>query len=173
MRWAVSRVPATMLFYRLMFPAALAAQAPVEPRARNSIFVEAFGNTLYGGSLNYDRLVREPVSARIGVSPFGAGVLMGNYLYGNGGHRLEAGAGILVSLRSEPSAPGGLDGVISCSACETEGPVARQSLLGTATLGYRHQPPAGGAVLRAGLTPLIGRRGQIALWLGISVGYAF
>jgi hypothetical protein len=158
----VSRVSTTLLLLTVLLPAALDAQAPAEPRVLSSIFAEVFGNALYG-SLNYDRLVRQDVSARVGVGPFGAGVLMGNYLYGNGGHRLEAGAGVLVSVLSEPSAHGG----------ENEGPLSGQNLLGTGTLGYRRQPPAGGTVLRAGLTPLLGRGGQIALWFGISVGYAF
>jgi hypothetical protein len=169
----MGKVISTVLLFHVMFPAALDAQAPAEPWARNSIYVEAFGNALFGGSLNFDRLVRAAVSARAGVSPFGAGVLMGNYLHGNGANRLEAGAGILVSLRSESSAPEGSEGVFSCPACENEDPLSGGNLLGTATLGYRHQPTAGGTVLRAGLSPAIGRRGQVALWFGISAGYAF
>jgi hypothetical protein len=112
--------------------------------ASHALYVEAFGNALIWGSINYERLVTPRWAVRVGVSPSRAFPLMLNHLVGTGSHRLETGVGVL--------AGGGV--------------------YGTATLGYRYQPPAGGLVFRSGFTPVLGSEG-VAPWFGVSLGVAY
>jgi hypothetical protein len=129
----------------LCLPKAAGAQAA--EAARNVLYLEAFGNALYGGSINYERMLTTRLAARVGASPYGAFPVMLNYLPGRGNHSAELGAGLLVGASDE-------------------------NLLGTATVGYRYQPRTGGVVLRGGWTPLFGMEG-IATWVGVSIGGAF
>lgn len=113
----------------------------------NVVYAELLGNALYGGSINYERMLTPQFSGRVGASPFGAFPVMLNYLPGQGQHSAELGLGVLAGASDE-------------------------NLLGTATLGYRYQPPVGRMVFRIGWTPLIGAEG-VATWLGVSAGLAF
>lgn len=122
-------------------------EAQEESGARNLMYIELFGNALYFGSINYERMLAPRLSARVGVSPVGAFPVMANYLAGRGDHRLEAGIGLLAGA-------------------------SEVNTLGTATLGYRYQPQVQGMVFRAGWTPLLGR-GEIGFWFGVSAGYTW
>jgi hypothetical protein len=133
------------LLLLLALPASVDAQRAAP--AQNVVYAELLGNALFGGSVNYERMLTPQFSARVGASPFGAFPVMLNYLPGRGPHLAEAGIGVLANGSNE-------------------------NFLGTATLGYRHQPRNGGLVLRAGWTPLIGAEG-VATWVGASVGFAF
>jgi hypothetical protein len=165
-----SVVPASLvlLLALLLVPGAARAQAPA-PTARNAFYLELGGNTILY-SLNYDRLFTDKVSGRVGVMFFGAadedssaGVvatpIMASYLWGEGNSRFETGAGLLL-------VSGGVENV---EGFEDEG---FSGAVGTATLGYRYQRPAGGFVFRAGVTPVFSLYG-IAPWFGISFGYSF
>lgn len=123
------------------------ARAQNAPPVHNLVYAEALGNALYGGSVNYERMLAPRFSARLGASPFGSFPVMLNYLPGQGNHAAEVGVGVLLGASDE-------------------------NLLGTGTLGYRYQPREGGMVFRAGWTPLIGAAG-VATWAGVSLGFAF
>ncbi len=157
------------------------------PTSRNSIYVELLGNGLLY-SANYDHLFTEAIGMRVGVGYFpyhevrlGAFPLMGYYLIGSGRHKFEVGLGICVILQREGQ------GFAWMSAPDDE--VRGNTVLGTATLGYRYQPADGGFVFRAGVTPFFGNfRREISplyyvdeyenvfklqMWGGISLGYGF
>ena len=122
--------------------------------ASNTIFFEVAG-AAYWYSFNYDRLISEEVSFRLGYSSLpsfsegsneGATVvpIMVNYFFGKGSSKLEVGGGfgIIISSRSERY-------LIS-------------------TVGYRYQSRDGGVNLRIGLYPTT--FGEPQLWGGISFG---
>lgn len=122
-----------------------AAQGP--DRVQHVVYVEAFGNALHPGSVNYELIVTRAYSVRLGASPFGAFPVMVNYLPGRGDHSAEIGLGMLFGASD-------------------------RNLFGTATIGYRYQPGEGGMVFRIGWTPLIGTAG-VGTWGGCSIGFAF
>lgn len=115
--------------------------------ARDVVYVELLGNALYGGSINYERMLTPQYSVRVGASPFRSFPVMLNYLPGWGHHTAEVGFGLFVDASD-------------------------RNVLGTATFGYRYQPRDGGMVFRAGWTPLADA-GGVASWAGVSVGFAF
>jgi hypothetical protein len=142
--------------------------------AQNSIFVEAFGSGLLY-SVNYDRIIRDRFSVRIGLGylsdhVFGPGhswsmlsiPLMGNLLLGRTSHRLELGAGVTF-VRSL----GENDEVGSNDPTRSE-----VTVVATANVGYRYCPTDGGFNFRAGFTPLLNASGFLP-WGGISLGYGF
>jgi hypothetical protein len=153
-------------------PVAGAQQIPAEeisPTARNAFYIELLGNGLLY-SINYDRLLTDQISGRVGLMVIGAASdssaaaviaapIMANYLFGRGNSHFETGIG--VTLMS-----GAVDNV---GEIDDEG---FSGAVGTATLGYRYQRPGGGFVFRAGLTPFFGR-GGILPWFGLSFGYGF
>jgi len=128
--------------------AARAVEAQSLSRAPNAIYVEAFGNALTLGSLNYERSFKPSLTVRMGFNPFGPTVpLMLNHLRVlSGNHWAEAGLGLLIGA--------GGDG------------------FGTATIAYRYQGPVDGGVFRAALTPLVSKK-SVAMWFGVSIGFAF
>jgi hypothetical protein len=176
----------------LLALAAVAAGWSVEARAeersaKNSIFVEALGNgILY--SINYDRLVIDALSVRLGLMYLSIGAsstsdsgttsasvtlisvpIVANYvgLY-SGSHGLEAGAGAsLVYASGEGSGFG-----YSTSSSGVGGYL-------TVNVGYRLQPVDGGFQFRIGAMALIGpgfgdKGGWGALpWGNMSLGYTF
>lgn len=166
--------------------AALAATA-VAQTARNGVYAEVLGNgMLY--SCNYERLFTESFGVRIGASyfepenvPIVTFPLMANYLIGSGSSKLELGLGICVLLLPEKVSLSFMTAV--------DEQLKGNSVLGTATVGYRYQPADGGLVFRVGFTPLFGvfaREKSTSLYLeeyedvfgfrvlgGVSVGYAF
>lgn len=147
----------------LVVPTLGAAQeSPAAERdmARNGMYLEVLGSGLLY-SLNYDRRFSDSFTARIGyggIGRAGAVPLTANYLAGRGNHRLELGIGPVFVF-----APDDLEDEFS----DVSG-----SLSGTAILGYRYQPIAGGWLFRAALTPLFSEGGFLP-WVGLSVGRAF
>ncbi|HEX8361994.1 MAG TPA: hypothetical protein VF613_17885 [Longimicrobium sp.] len=136
-----------------------AQEAP--PLARTAGYVELLGNGLIY-SVNVDHRFTERVSGRVGLAAFGGAAVpvMANYLTGSGSHHLEAGAGALFIYIPEDRGP------------EDELEQAGSGgVLGTATLGYRYQPRAGGFVFRIGFTPIFGTKGVLP-WAGVSLGFA-
>lgn len=155
------------LLLLLALPRAGRAQEGRAPAARNAAYVELAGNALLY-SLNYERRLGGALTGRVGLMAYGdtegdAGLgallvpVMAGYLVGPGPHHLEVGAGVLLAAL-------GL-------AIDDAGGVGTGVAL-TATLGYRYQRPAGGLVLRAGLTPVVSTEAGL-LWAGASIGYAF
>ena len=147
-------------------PAAAVAESP--PFAKNTFFVEVLGNAgLY--SLNYERFFTPSLGVRIGAEyvqgedegdDFAAAIfpVMATYLLGRGSSHLEAGLG--VGLATGTIETGVLGNDFGSAA------------YGTATLGYRYQPPRGGLVFRVGFTPVL-LTGDFHPYGGVSLGYAF
>lgn len=152
----------------------LQAQDQPAPLKRNAVYFETFGQ---GGlySFNYDYRIREDLSLRAGFSTWGFSLffnkfqftgfpVMFNYLSGKRNSHLEAGLGGIIATVSYKS--GGYNPFFVM-----EGQGSSTAIIGTATLGYRFQPPQGGFVFRAGLTPFFAD--GFRLFAGASVGYAF
>ena len=170
----------TLAFLTCLMVAAPASSqdAAPEPEARNALYFELGGNALLY-SLNYERRLRDAVSARAGFmflavegtdNDTGQSAdakvalipLMINGLLGDGAGRLELGIGPIFGLASG-------------SVSDVEGTQVDFSGLGfagvTSTIGYRDQPSDGGIIFRAGLVPFYS--GEPQLWGGLSLGYAF
>ncbi len=145
--------------------------------AYNSVYLELLGNGVFY-SINYDRMFSKSMGGRIGImwitdgdDSFSVLPVMANYLIGKGKHKLELGLGALVVFAFGPAAENEVD----------------SGIRGTATVGYRLQPPDGGFVFRVGFTPIffageefnLGRpRSQqsataFAPWGGLSIGIGF
>lgn len=117
--------------------------------AWNNAFVELGGNGFLG-SLNYERLITNWLSVRLGYNPilYPVMFLTTNILIGESEHKFQAGIGLLTNLGF------------------------------TGTIGYRYQPQTNGLLFRIGFTPIF--RVQLFSsaysdlpWGGISVGYTF
>jgi len=147
------------------------------PVARSAIYIELAGQGLLY-SVNYEYLLADDISVRIGYSQwtisslflFTAGELsftgfpvMVNYLSGSGSGHLELGLGVMPMKIS-------LDGHDILFGTDVSN--SATLLIGTATLGYRYQPPDGGFVFRIGLTPFFNEK-VIAVSGGLSMGVAF
>lgn len=144
--------------------------------APNSVYFELGGNAVVY-SMNYDRLLSESFSARIGFMYFPQQTnssvtvipIMANYLIGTGNSKIEVGAGLCILSESTPT-----DGIdIFGKSWQT-----KSSMAATAVFVYRFQPTNPGLNFRVGFTPLIGRfflRSNIVFipWFGISGGYSF
>ena len=153
-------------------PAAPAAAAPLT--APNGVILELFGNALVY-SINYERGFTPRVGMRVGLmyvqanndhlneNHFGGRLtlvpVMVHYLSGSGNNHFELGAGVLIgqghwqfdtTTEEIPSKGGG-------------------GILGTFTIGYRRQSPAGRNIFRVGLTPIFDGSGGLP-WAGISYG---
>jgi hypothetical protein len=147
--------------------------------AKNLVYLELLGN---GGlySVNYERMLTDDLSARLGFSylTFGASASNGsdtssvrgtlvtapvlvNYTVGGENHRAEFGAGATLVYMSASANGSG----VSESG---EGVAA----LATGVIGYRYSPKHGGFVFRAGFTPLAGKGGFMP-WGGMSFGGTF
>jgi hypothetical protein len=126
-------------------------------------------------SINYDRRLWPNISIRVGFSnwsiPFflfaegnlsftGFPVTV-NYLTGEGTAHLEVGIGIIPATVS-------FQGRDVFFGSEVDG--RANTVLGTATLGYRSQARDGGFVFRIGLTPLFTFK-EAQLWGGLSLGF--
>ena len=152
--------------------------------ATNTIYAELGGHGMFV-SLNYERTVSGPVLLRIGLSewsacgwtgecnhttavPIGASYLIGGLpelLGGGRGRWIELGAGLIPGWKGSGRG-------------EVENRNLFVSVGGSA--GLRRQPPEGGVMFRAALTPVLTlgtddgfpSRGFM-LFGGISLGYAF
>lgn len=163
----------------LLFICPGASWAQEGKKASNSIYLELLGNgAVY--SLNYDRMFSNSVSGRIGLMSVSVDEdtlnvnkndvtgqeakvsltmlpIMINYLKG-GNHKLEIGGGVIL--------------VFVSADIKEVGSVEGSGVVGTATLGYRYQPGAGGFNFRIGFTPIFGQGGFFP-WAGLSLGYSF
>jgi len=161
---------AQLIFVILFFSdLSLAQSAP----SSNSIFIEGAGN---GGvySINYDRLLMDNVSCRIGYSfldiqnaQISTMPLLVNYLYGEKNSKIELGLGITIINISVTPYVANLPQVLSVS-----------TTLVTGAFGYRYQQQDGGIMFRADITPFYYLKPDLATYRfllsgGISLGYTF
>lgn len=164
--YSSGRIPVFWLVVVVLVAVVPAARAQQEPlTALNAVYAEALGNGVYY-SVNYDRMLNDRLSVRVGVMAAGSvgAPIMMNYLLGFGSHHLEVGLGV-VFLTSADVASSGLH--LHQDDLSTT--------MATCTFGYRYQSPGGGYVFRAGFTPLFSfsfdRNGLP--WAGASFGYSF
>jgi len=150
----------------------------MERTAFNNLFVEGLGPGLWY-SFNYERIISDfSIRAGIGYISISASNGVGdsahayfltvpvdvNYI-GLGGkkHIFELGGGLTVLAVGAGASAGFGSDTASGSAT---------SIIGHLNLGYRMQPPQGGFMMRAGISPLIGS-GVFLPWPYISLGAAF
>jgi len=155
--------------------------------AKNAIYLDLAGpGGLY--SLNYDRMITDELSARIGFSYISAGGSASS-----GGTTTSAEVSLLTipitvsylgigSLSNQFELGGGAtfmrvtgDGFISAGS-DSSGASASATVIGlTPMAGYRHQAPDGGFVFRIGLSPLVmlGGEGGVLPWGYLSLGAGF
>jgi hypothetical protein len=144
---------------------------------RNTVYFELFGTGIFY-SVNYERRISPHVSLRAGFTSWSlhgglftilgieklsmtAFPVMVNYLTGpmKSSH-LEIGAGLMPSFFSGKALFTGSEGANNQSL-----------LVGTASIGYRYQPPDGGFFFRIALTPLLGQ--IVGYTGGLSFGLTF
>jgi hypothetical protein len=148
-----------------------------ERTAFNNIFVEGLGPGLFY-SFNYERIISDiGIRAGIGYISLGASSASGqssahayfltvpfdiNYI-GIGGkkHIFELGGGVTIAAVGA--------GVSSLGVESNE---STTFFYGHLNMGYRMQPPTGGFMMRAGISPIIGS-GLFLPWPYISLGAAF
>ena len=141
----------------------------------NTVYLELFGNAVLG-SINYDRMVTDNVSVRVGygsislddrdpglkakisITPI---PITANYLMGSGNHKLEIGAGILYIMVDGNVDLGGVSLAASGSVIATTG-----------VLGYRYHRDTGGFSFRATVAPIM-LEGEMLTMPGLSLGYTF
>jgi hypothetical protein len=156
-----------------------------EREAKNAIYVDLLGPGLFY-SINYDRMVTDDLSARIGFSylSFGASATTGSetttgeftyyaipltvsYLgVGSESNMLELGGGpVLMHIEGKGIVETEDDnGVVGGSATV---------LALTGMVGYRHQPADGGFVFRVGASPMMVFGAGVLPWGYLSLGAAF
>jgi len=174
MRFAIA---AAIVIASLASPAGAGADDGDDPA--NSVYVELGGpGLLY--SVNYERLLRPDVSLRVGLGAFAIredGTEKGmtwltvpitaSYLVGQRAHRFEVGGGLAT-------------GYAWSDLNQRAGATDDYFLIALAVhAGYRYQPRAGGFLLRALVTPIVGGRRfaplrmPVTLWAGLSAGWSF
>lgn len=153
--------------------------------AKNAIYVDLLGPGLFY-SLNYDRVIADDVSVRVGLSYFSVGASGGSgstsasvkfsylaipitasYLgIGSENNMLELGGGGMImnfkgsGLIKNDSASGSVGESVTTVAM-------------TGMAGYRHQPADGGFVFRVGLSPIVTFGYGVIPWGYLSLGAAF
>ncbi len=145
----------------------------IEEAPNNAIYFEAGGpGILY--SINYDRMITDDISLRLGYSSWGFTLLsssgsftgipiMINDLMGDGNSKFEIGVGIeFVDATTTSSFLG-----FTPSSTNTV-----NTSVGIATLGYRYQPRGGGLHFRAVCNPMFGS-GGVRVTFGLSLGACF
>jgi len=156
--------------------------------AHNSIYVELLGNSYYY-SLNYDRMITEYLSLRIGIMAISHDVmkinksisgevwdemyhypLMINYL-SPGNHKFELGIG--VQFFKHIVDEDWYEHLLRYSYGPLDQPQQVFSFYSTATIGYRYQPKDGGLIFRIGFTPIFGEDIGFKPWGGLSLGICF
>ena len=169
-----------------------------KPLAKNSIFFELGGsNIVY--SLNYDRLLRDDMSIRVGVSYLGYSIesddfipdtlkkynhpykgwrfdfdmtmipVMYNYLFGSGDSKFEVGVGPTFIIGQFTLEMADED-VDNFLVDFFEETIGSVAYVGS--LAYRYQPRDGGFNFRAGGNILMGKGGVLPT-AGVSFGYSF
>ena len=154
--------------------------APVERTANNSIYAEGLGpGLLY--SINYDRTF-DDFAGRIGFGYVSLSASSGSasahaemitvpitvsYLgIGSKKHMFEVGAGATILHVGAGASTFAADASETASRSATK-------VLGAIILGYRLQPPDGGFLLRAGLSPIIGAASAVLPWPYLALGGTF
>jgi hypothetical protein len=169
-------------------PEASAREQSESPRsAENAIYLDLLGPGLFY-SINYDRMLTDDLSARIGFSylSFGASAsssdgsasaeasfaywavpLTVSYLgIGSYSNMLELGGGpVIMHVRGS--------GVIEAEDESGEAEASATLLAATALVGYRHQPADGGFVFRVGASPVMAFGAGLLPWGYLSLGAAF
>jgi hypothetical protein len=161
-----------------------AAEITAGRTAKNALYVELGGN---GGiySVNYERFLIDDGAVRLGLMYMSIGVsagsgmnrassgatwlsvpLMFNY-YGVGSenHKIELGGGLVFMHMSAGVST--FDATAKASGLLT---------VGTASIGYRYAPAAGGINFKIAFTPLFffaSDAGAFLPWAGLSFGYGF
>jgi hypothetical protein len=164
------------LFF-IVISANISAQERQNDFRKNALYFEGLGQGLLY-SLNYDYRIRQNISLRAGFTHWSLNPLfllttgklsytsfpiMINYLTGKKDNLFELGGGIMPAFVS-------LDGteIFWGSEIKEKG----STILGTATVGYRYQPLAGGLMGRIGLTPIF-TFDKFIIYFGFSLGYSF
>jgi hypothetical protein len=156
--------------------------------AKNAIYVDLLGPGLFY-SINYDRVIMDDVSARIGFSYLslgatvddGAGTTVSqsfaywavpltvSYLgIGSKDNMFEVGGGgILMNVEGS--------GLVEAEGenVDAEGNIDTMLFGMTALAGYRHQPADGGFVFRVGMSPMMVFSSGFLPWGYLSLGGAF
>jgi hypothetical protein len=155
--------------------------------AKNAIYADLLGPGLFY-SLNYDRVITDDLSARIGISylSFGASATDGagttasasfsywavpltvSYLgIGSENNMFEVGGGgVLMNVKGS--------GLVDASGeAGASGSASSTMIALTALAGYRHQPADGGFVFRIGLSPEMVIGSGFLPWGYLSLGAAF
>ena len=161
--------------------------AAKEREAKNAIYLDLLGpGLLY--SINYDRMITDEFSARIGFSYFGVGAsatdstgattasasfsywavpITASYLgIGSDTNMLELGAGASILNFSG-------SGLIESDDADVGAGASVTTLSATAMVGYRRQPADGGFVFRVGLSPVMTFGAGMLPWGYLSLGAAF
>jgi len=133
--------------------------------------MELGGNGLLW-SLNYDRMITEKISIRVGygffqIKDFASDAkvslvpIVVNYLLGSGNHKLEIGLGIRYAMVEGNGIF--IDIPVPDSGSETST---------TGVLGYRYHRDTGGFSFRLALAPVMNER-EVLPMPGLSLGYSF
>jgi hypothetical protein len=165
------------------------AKRPAAPRdareAENAIYLDLLGPGLFY-SINYDRMLTNDLSARIGFSylSFGASASSGDatasadfsywavpltvsYLgIGSTSNMLELGGGPVI-MHVQGS------GVVEVEDDSGQAGASATVFSMTALAGYRHQPADGGFVFRIGASPVMAFGAGLLPWGYLSLGAAF
>jgi hypothetical protein len=158
-----------------------------EREAMNALYVELAGPGLFY-SINYDRMLTDDLSARIGFSylSFGAstgdgtsaGSVSGEFSYwavpitlsylgiGSENNMLEVGGGPVIMNVSG-------SGLIETDDTKSGAEASATLLAMTGMVGYRHQPSDGGFVFRIGASPVMAFGAGVLPWGYLSLGAAF
>ena len=177
-----------LIFLAILFTKTLSAQ-----EKKNSLYLEAGGNTIYY-SINYDRII--PLTPKLKLAPragfmyFPQSAFYDDSSFGD--IRIPVELNLLWS--KNPNASNFLEGGIGISFIQ----IKERVTYGTSTvetttnaygkvtllrLGFRHQKPTGGLMYRAGLLVPIARDEYsqfrmgddifYVVWAGFSIGYSF
>ncbi len=170
-----------MLFvFSFLFNSQFLAQEEIENDhyMPNAIYIEFLGNAPWF-SLNYDRMINENFSFRVGLGYFISesrflwckteaktealtSPLMFNYVSGSLNSKLEVGIGVLFISASELN--------VGSPFISTHDDKNQFKL--TSTIAYRYQPIDGGIFFKIGFTPIVGSK-EIIPFFGISIGGVF
>jgi hypothetical protein len=164
-----------------------AAPASEGREAKNAIYLDLLGPGLFY-SINYDRVIVDDFSARIGFSYFGVGAsttdstgattasaefsywaipIQANYLgIGSDTHMFEVGAGAAIINMSGSGLVEADDASVGAGASWTTASLSAHA-------GYRRQPADGGFVFRVGFEPTMVMGAAFLPWGYLSLGAAF
>jgi hypothetical protein len=162
-----------------------ASESEGEREAKNAIYVDLLGPGLFY-SINYDRMLTEDLSARIGFSYLSFGASAGDstasasaefsywavpitvsYLgIGSDSNMLEVGGGpVIMNVKGS--------GVVETDETASGAEASATLFAMTGMVGYRHQPADGGFGFRIGASPVMVFDAGLLPWGYLSLGAAF